>query len=162
MRDQKLYLLNVFREKPNYPDLKRALMRQAERFKPDLILVEDKVSGMALLQELAQEGVRGLKACKPEGDKKSRLFTSITWIEDGNVLLPRDAPWLAEYRRELEGFPHAKHDDQVDSTSQVLARAQSNQWQRGHGLIFGGAPRISSQIERSFMGAFWGQDVRNR
>jgi hypothetical protein len=36
------------------------------------------------------------------------------------VLLPRDAPWLATYIDELTGFPNARHDDQVDSTSQAL------------------------------------------
>ena len=41
-------------------------------------------------------------------------------FETGKVLLPRDAPWLAIYSRELLGFPNTKHDDQVDSTSQAL------------------------------------------
>jgi hypothetical protein len=39
----------------------------------------------------------------------------------GQVLLPADAPWLATYLQELLGFPTARHDDQVDSTSQALA-----------------------------------------
>lgn len=148
---RKLYLLDVFREKLEYPDLKRAVKQQASRFKPNLILMEDKASGMALLQELPHEGVRGLLACTPVGDKKTRLYTGLDWIERGDVLLPRQAPWLADYRRELEAFPYGGGiDDQVDSTSQVLAWAKKNSWS-GHGLVVGGPPRISEEFLDSYV-----------
>lgn len=41
--------------------------------------------------------------------------------EAGQLLLPEDAPWLAGFRSELLGFPNARHDDQVDALSQLLA-----------------------------------------
>ena len=41
-------------------------------------------------------------------------------IEAGQVLLPRRAPWLAEFEAELFAFPAARHDDQCDSVSQAL------------------------------------------
>lgn len=40
-----------------HPDLKRAVQRQAERFTPSVILIEDKASGTQLIQELHEEGV---------------------------------------------------------------------------------------------------------
>ena len=33
----------------------------------------------------------------------------------------REAPWLAEYLRELTLFPAGRRDDRVDSTAQALA-----------------------------------------
>jgi hypothetical protein len=42
-------------------------------------------------------------------------------IENGFVHLPERAPWLAQYLFELTAFPNGKHDDQVDSTAQMLA-----------------------------------------
>jgi hypothetical protein len=36
------------------------------------------------------------------------------------VHLPKEAGWLAEYLHELTVFPKGKHDDQVDSTAQML------------------------------------------
>jgi predicted phage terminase large subunit-like protein len=36
------------------------------------------------------------------------------------MLFPKDAPWLADYLKELAAFPGGKHDDQVDSTTQAL------------------------------------------
>jgi hypothetical protein len=41
-------------------------------------------------------------------------------IENGFVHLPERAPWLAPYLAELTTFPNGKHDDQVDSTAQML------------------------------------------
>jgi predicted phage terminase large subunit-like protein len=38
----------------------------------------------------------------------------------GSVLLPKDAPWLEEFRAELLSFP-GRHDDQVDALAQGLA-----------------------------------------
>lgn len=41
-------------------------------------------------------------------------------IEAGRVMIPKQAPWLADFHRELTLFPNARHDDQVDSLSQFL------------------------------------------
>jgi predicted phage terminase large subunit-like protein len=53
-------------------------------------------------------------------DKVLRLYAQTALFENGRVLLPRSAPWLAEYTRELTAFPGARYDDQVDSTTQAL------------------------------------------
>jgi predicted phage terminase large subunit-like protein len=44
-------------------------------------------------------------------------------IESGHVHVPKSAPWLEEFRRELMAFPATKHNDQVDALSQALDRA---------------------------------------
>lgn len=36
------------------------------------------------------------------------------------VFLPKHAPWLETFEKELIAFPNGKHDDQVDSLSQFL------------------------------------------
>ena len=43
-----------------------------------------------------------------------------------------EAPWLAEYLRELTLFPAGRHDDQVNSTAQALAWIKSRP--RAHGM----------------------------
>lgn len=40
--------------------------------------------------------------------------------ENGFVHLRNEAAWLADYPHELTVFPKGKHDDQVDSTAQML------------------------------------------
>src|SRR6516164_634377 len=41
-------------------------------------------------------------------------------IENGFVHLQKAAPWLAAYLHEITTFPNGRHDDQVDSTAQML------------------------------------------
>ena len=43
-----------------------------------------------------------------------------------------EAPWLAEYLRELTLFPAGRRDDQVDSTAQALAWIKRRP--RAHGM----------------------------
>ena len=62
----------------------------------------------------------GIIAVKPGQDKLSRMAVASAKFEAGQVLLPRDAPWLAEFEAELFAFPGGRHDDQCDSVSQAL------------------------------------------
>lgn len=122
VKDQKFYLLDVFRKRLNYPDLKRAVKDLAGRYKATTILIEDKASGTQLIQDLKYEGVWGIKAYEPPSgtDKLMRLHAQTAVFENGHVLLPCEAPWLIDYVNELTGFPGTKYDDQVDSTTQAL------------------------------------------
>jgi predicted phage terminase large subunit-like protein len=115
------YLLDVLRARLDYPQLKQALIDQKLRFKPHLILIEDRASGTQLIQELRQQQlpIRGYLPPK-NTDKTMRLFTQSIRFETGSVFLPRQASWLTEYRNEITRFPASKYDDQVDSTTQFL------------------------------------------
>ena len=48
------------------------------------------------------------------------MHAQTAMIENGFVHVPDTAPWLAQYLHELTVFPNGKHDDQVDSTAQLL------------------------------------------
>lgn len=118
----------VFRERLNYPALKGAVEAQAQRYRPSSILIEDKASGMALLQDLRQSRVGGVCypiAIEPEGDKLTRASAQSAAIEAGHVHLPRGAPWLEELRKEILQFPNGRHDDQIDSITQFLKRVRT-------------------------------------
>ena len=120
MKKQKLYLLEVFRKRLDYPALKKAVIEHYRKFMPNDVLIEDKSSGIALIQDLRESQIYSLKPIKPEGDKLTRLFANAGVFESGKALLPVRASWLAEYVHELTSFPSGKFDDQVDSTSQAL------------------------------------------
>jgi predicted phage terminase large subunit-like protein len=115
-----LYLLDVYRKRLGYPELKRAVREQAAAFNATTILVEDEASGTQLIQELVAEGVHAIKGYKPNGNKVMRLHSVSSTIENGFVHIPEKAPWLGEYLHELTTFPKAKYYDQADSTSQAL------------------------------------------
>jgi|HubBroStandDraft_6_1064221.scaffolds.fasta_scaffold00472_18 predicted phage terminase large subunit-like protein len=120
VKEKHLYLLDVCRKRLGYPELKRAVAEQAEKFHPETILIEDKASGTQLIQELISDGEYAVKKYEPTMDKIMRLHSVTSTIENGFVHLPDKAPWLAEYLHELATFPKGKFDDQADSTSQAL------------------------------------------
>lgn len=121
-----IFVLHVLRKRLNYPELKRAVREQANLHRATQVLVEEKASGIQLIQELVYEGCSIVKAVIPKGDKVMRLHAQTAAIENGFVSLPREAPWLAEYLHELTTFPRGKFDDQVDATSQALAWIQES------------------------------------
>lgn len=127
IKGQQLFLLHVLRKRLNFPELKRAVCEQAEVHRATVILIEDKASGIQLIQELVHEGLSNVTGFKPAGDKTMRLHAQTATIENGFVFLPTEAPWLTEYVHELTTFPKGKYDDQVDSTAQALAWVKESQ-----------------------------------
>jgi predicted phage terminase large subunit-like protein len=133
--DKKIYLLDVFRRRLEYPDLKRAVIEQAALHRPQAIVVEDTSAGTPLIQELRRDGFYNIKPIKVLKEKAMRMRAQTALIENGRVVLPKEAPWLAAYETELMLFPHAAHDDQADSTAQALAYWQE-QLQEPNLLVF--------------------------
>lgn len=123
IRGRLVYVLDVFRQKLKFPDLVKAAVRLAEQYNAGTILIEDAASGTQLIQSLKDANRPGIPrpiARMTEGDKVSRLAGASQRIEAGELILPRDAPWLADFERELLAFPSGRHDDQVDALAQLL------------------------------------------
>lgn len=114
-----IYILDVYRDRLDYPDLKKKIISMKKRFKAETLLIEDKGSGTGLISDLKTDGVRSI-GIDPEADKVVRMSTCSAKIEDGGVLLPKDAAWMEDFKVELLAFPNGKHDDQVDALSQLI------------------------------------------
>jgi predicted phage terminase large subunit-like protein len=114
------YLIDVLRGRFDFPTLKARAIAHAQKHRPNKILIEDAAVGQALADELKRAGLPAITV-RPEGDKLTRMSIQSIKFENGLVLLPREAPGLAEFEDELFAFPEAPHDDQVDSASQALA-----------------------------------------
>jgi len=121
------FLVDVLRGRFDFPTLRRKVYEQARLHKPSRILIEDAGFGTALIQELktAEFSVMGVK---PEYDKKTRMGIQAAKFENGQVIFPKEAAWLADLEAELFAFPKGRHDDQVDSISQALAYTAPAGW----------------------------------
>jgi predicted phage terminase large subunit-like protein len=102
-------------------------------------LIEDKANGPALMQILRHK-VMGLTpvtpvgskvqrvatAAKTERDRDARALSAVALVHAGNVYLPHPAidPRVWDYIEQHASFPNGAHDDDVDMTSQALARIQ--------------------------------------
>lgn len=122
------HLLEALAFRAEYPDLKRKVVSQAERFHPHAVLMEDAASGQQLLQDLKRETALPLIGLRSRADKFTRAAAASAMIEAGRLKLPHEAPWLAEFEAELLAFPAGAHDDQVDALSQYLSW-----WRAGEG-----------------------------
>lgn len=123
VRGNQFYLVDILRDKLDYPNLKKKLIEHAQLHRVDVVIIENKGSGMSLIDDLRQGGAAGVPmpiAFEPEKDKVTRMAAQSARIEAGQVLLPRKAAWLDDFRTELLQFPRGRHDDQVDSVSQFL------------------------------------------
>ncbi|MCC0806952.1 terminase [Methylobacterium sp. W2] len=114
------YLLDVVRERLEVPELRRGIVRLSEHWQAHTTLIENTELGRAVAQDLDRRGLLRPSLHRPRYDKEARLLAQSARFEAGQVHLPADAPWLAEYMSEILAFPNGRHDDQVDSTSQAL------------------------------------------
>jgi predicted phage terminase large subunit-like protein len=123
------YLLDVWRGRLEFPQIKRKVIALAREHSPNRILIEQAGPGLHLIQELKtnpQEGIALPIGINPEGNKLMRMEAQSARFESGQVYLPEEAPWLATLLHELLGFPKGQHDDQVDSVSQFLNWAETD------------------------------------
>jgi predicted phage terminase large subunit-like protein len=118
--DKRWYLIDVWRKRVDYPELKAAVRNLASEHAANRVLVEDAGAGTSLVQELRGE-VDGILAVIADHNKITRMSVVSAKFESGLVFLPERAPWLADLEAELFAFPGSRHDDQCDSVSQALA-----------------------------------------
>ena len=128
--DGKSYLLDAYVAKKEYPELKRMCFSLAERFRPHVVLIEDKASGQQLLQDIRRETMLPVIACTPKQDKFTRFAAISALIEAGRLILPEQANWLADFEEELFSFPNTKYDDQVDALSQYFDWLKKEMWDK--------------------------------
>lgn len=117
------YLLDVFRKRLKYPDLKHQIIRLAEYHRADSYIIEDKGSGTSVIDDIRHSGFAHVSnpiAYVPVADKVTRMMLQSAKIEARHVHLPRHAPWLGDFHDEVLQFPHGRHDDIVDALAQFL------------------------------------------
>lgn len=113
------YLLDVWKGKQEYPELKRTVQSHYAKWMPHTLLVED-TAGQSLIQELNRETTLPLQPVKVDKDKVSRAYAVTPIIEAGKVLYPVSASWASDFIDNLAKFPNAEHDDDVDAFNGAL------------------------------------------
>lgn len=123
VKQKSYYLVDVWRGRLEFPDLKRKVIRQATNHHANTVLIEKTGPGLHLIQDLNRDSTPGFPkpiGITPQGDKRMRMEGQTPQIEAGHMLIPKVASWLAVFLNELLAFPYGKYDDQVDSVSQFL------------------------------------------
>ena len=118
-----IILLNAWKERMEFPQLKKAMIREYTEWEPDTFIVEKKSSGAALYQELRSMGMPVSEFTPSRGNDKISRVNSITDLfASGIIWAPTDRRWASEVMQECADFPVGTHDDYVDSVTQALIR----------------------------------------
>lgn len=117
-----IILLNSFKVRLEFPELKKRAKQEADEWQPDSIIIEKKASGAPLIYELRAAGIPVQEFTPSKGnDKISRLNSVSDMFASGRVWAPATR-WAEELIDEVASFPSGEHDDLVDSTSQAMMR----------------------------------------
>jgi predicted phage terminase large subunit-like protein len=125
-----LFLIDSFREKLTFPELKNQAVHLYNELQPDLVLVEAKASGWSLVQELMRTGIPITPFNPKKMDKLARVHSVAPLFEGGRIWAP-DTDESADVMNQFAMFPNTKHDDLVDSTTQALLRLRKG-WMVSH------------------------------
>lgn len=120
----KYILLNVYRDRIDFPDLKKAAVDLYQRFKPHEVWIEDKASGISLIQELKRGSRIPIKEIKADKDKMEYINSITPLIEQGKVYLLENQNWLNDFMSECEEYPAVEFDDQIDIMAKFLNEAK--------------------------------------
>lgn len=120
-------VIDVWRDRVEFPQLARAVRSQQARWRPDEILVEDAGSGQSLIQMLASGDEPGavplpVVPIRPDRDKTARVHAVSPFFEARRVAVPAGARWRDDLVEECAAFPTAAHDDQVDALVMAVTR----------------------------------------
>jgi predicted phage terminase large subunit-like protein len=117
-----IILLNTYKKRVEFPELKRDVMREYNEYEPDSLIVEKKASGAPLIYDLRAMGIPVQEFTPSKGqDKIARLNSVSDIIASGKVWIPRTR-WAEELVDEVAAFPSGEHDDLVDATTLALMR----------------------------------------
>jgi predicted phage terminase large subunit-like protein len=117
-----IILLNTYRKRVEYPDLKRDVLAEYNMYEPDGVLIEKKASGAPLIYDLRAMGIPVQDFTPGKGqDKIARLNAVSDIIASGKVWVP-NTRWAEELVDEIAEFPSGEHDDLVDATTLALMR----------------------------------------
>lgn len=126
-------------------DLVTKVAETCIKMKVDLLVIENKASGISVAQEIRRLYARekfGVKLFDPKSqDKMARLYSVQHLFAEGIIHAP-DRPWVEKVISQVATFPKARHDEFVDLTSMGLREL------RDMGLLIR-QPEREAEIESS-------------
>ena len=115
-------LLDAYKERLEFPELKKVAMEKYRAYSPDAFIIEAKAAGMPLIFELRQMGIPVQEYTPSRGNDKISRVNAVSDLFASGVVWSPATRWGEEVIEEFAAFPNAEHDDLVDSSTQALLR----------------------------------------
>ena len=117
-----LILLDAFKDRLEFPELKKEAWDQYRYWNPETIIIEAKASGMPLTYELRKMGIPVINYTPSKGQDKHARVNAVAPLFEAGVIWAPDEKFAEEVIEECASFPYGDHDDLVDSTTQAIMR----------------------------------------
>jgi predicted phage terminase large subunit-like protein len=122
-----IILLDAWRERMEFPELKKAVFAYYGEKKPDMFLMENKAAGISLIQELRSMGIPVMATTPAKGTKfasndKIARVNAITDIFASGMVWAPESYFADMVIEECAEFPLGEYDDYVDTVSQAMTR----------------------------------------
>ena len=142
-----LILLDSFKAKLEFPELKRAAYDKYMEWEPDQMVVEAKASGAPLMFELRAMGIPVTEFTPTRGNDKIARVNAVTDLFSSGTVWYPPSRWADEVIEECASFPSGDHDDLVDSTTQALLRFRQGGWVRAESDDWDDEPKYRRPVE---------------
>jgi len=120
--DPNVILLDAFKRRMEFPELKEKAMEHYREWEPDAFVVEAKASGAPLIFELRAMGIPVQEFTPTRGNDKIVRINSVSDLFSSGKVWAPTTRWAEEVMEEMAAFPNSDHDDLVDSSTQALIR----------------------------------------
>jgi predicted phage terminase large subunit-like protein len=117
-----IILLDAYKERLEFPELKRKAYELWADMQPDAFIVEAKAAGMPLIFELRAMGIPVSEYTPSRGNDKIARVNAVADLFASGVVWAPQTRFAEEVVEEFAAFPAGEHDDLVDSSTQALLR----------------------------------------
>ena len=115
-------LLDAYKERLEFPDLKKKAFEMYNDWQPEAFIVEAKAAGLPLIFELRQMGIPVSEYTPSRGNDKIARVNAVADLFASGIVWAPDRRFAEEVIEEFAAFPAGEHDDLVDSSTQALLR----------------------------------------
>jgi len=115
-------LLDAFKERMEFPELKKKAFDHWKEWQPDAFIVEGKAAGMPLIFELRSMGIPVSEYTPSRGNDKIARVNAVADLFASGIVWAPEKRFSEEVIEEFAAFPSGDHDDLVDSSTQALLR----------------------------------------
>lgn len=117
-----LILLDAWRDKVEFPELKTIARRLYREKKPDMVIIESRAAGAPLIYELRAMGIPVMEFTPARGQDKIARANAVTDLFKSGMVWAPETRFAEEVIDECNAFPQGENDDYVDTVTQALLR----------------------------------------
>ena len=117
-----LILLDAFKDRLEFPELKKEAYEQYKYWNPETVIIEAKASGLPLTYELRKMGIPVINFTPSKGNDKHARVNAVSPLFESGIIWAPDEKFAEEVIEECASFPYGDNDDLVDSTTQAVMR----------------------------------------